>query len=65
MGYPNAQRCVEWMHALHAYGAKPGRLVNLAQGYCAIYPDSGELAEFLATARKKVAQPFDEIEDQL
>jgi hypothetical protein len=53
------------MHALHAYGARPGRLVNLAEGYCAIYPECTELADFLASTRRKVAQPFEEIEDQL
>ena len=65
MAFPASQRCLDWMRALHAYGASPGRLVNLSEGYCSIYPDNEELHEFLVNARKKVAHPFEEVEDHL
>ena len=65
MAHPSAERCLAWLQALHANGASPGRLVNLAEGYCCIYPDSSDLGEFLLSSRKKVTQPFEETEDQL
>lgn len=65
MAHPSAERCLQWLQALHANGASPGRLVNLAEGYCCIYPGSRDLSEFLLNSRKKVTQPFEETEDQL
>ena len=65
MDHSSADLCIEWLRALHAQGSSAGRLVNLAEGYCSIFPDSAELKEFLVNARKKVIHPFEEVEDQL
>ena len=65
MAMPNAERCLGWLQALHAFGSSAGRLVNLAEGYHKIYPECAEIEEFLINARKKVPQPFEEVEDQL
>lgn len=62
---PSAARCLDWLHALHAHGTSPGRLVNMAQGWCQIYPKNEEIATFLQMMKKKVPHPFEEIEDQL